>query len=295
LDEVGAQEEAVLGAEQVADPAQEAGPLMGPEVADRAAEERDDARSLDRHALEVELEVADEAVDADPLVLRGDRVGGVAGGLLIDGDRAVGVEAAGLPHRIEQASGLAGRSRPELDQARRPVRGLADPPGLGLEDLALAARGVVLVELGDPLEELRAALVVEVARRELLERTGEARPDVRGHAGGGPARGQVHVDGPPIGRRGVDDLHTSSFAHRMPAKICRRIGRSQLRKLVRMTSRRVAQAPPRRTLCSSPKKTSEYSGYGKARKPGYAVKSELVHSQTSPSIWTAPLSEAPSP
>ena len=40
----------------------------------------------------------------------------------------------------------------------------------------------------------------------------------------------------------------ASLAQRRPAKIWRRSGRSQLRKLVRITLRRVAQEPPRSTL-----------------------------------------------
>ena len=44
LDQVGAQQEAVVGPEQVGDAREEAGPLLRLEVADRPAEERDHAR-----------------------------------------------------------------------------------------------------------------------------------------------------------------------------------------------------------------------------------------------------------
>ena len=64
------------------------------------------------------------------------------------------------------------------------------------------------------------------------------------------------------------DRDQRSLAQRRPAKICCRWGRSQLRKLGRTTSGCVAHEPPRSTLCSGPKKTSEYSGYGNASKPG---------------------------
>ncbi len=66
LHQVGAEQEPVLGAEEVRDAREEAGALGGLEVADRAAEEGDHARALERHALEVALEVADQAVDGDP-------------------------------------------------------------------------------------------------------------------------------------------------------------------------------------------------------------------------------------
>ena len=73
LDQVRAEQEVVVGPEQVRHPRQEAGALGGLEVADRAAEEGDHARAAERHPLEVALEVADEAVDDDP-VLGGDRL-----------------------------------------------------------------------------------------------------------------------------------------------------------------------------------------------------------------------------
>ena len=44
----------------------------------------------------------------------------------------------------------------------------------------------------------------------------------------------------------------------------------------------MTQEPPRSTRYSSPKKTSEYSLYGKARKPGYLSKKDEVYCQTAP-------------
>src|SRR5215212_574642 len=60
----------------------------------------------------------------------------------------------------------------------------------------------------------------------------------------------------------------SYLAQRKPQKSWRRTGKSQLRKVLRIAPGRVAHEPPRRTLYSLPKKTSEYSLYGKASKPG---------------------------
>ena len=58
------------------------------------------------------------------------------------------------------------------------------------------------------------------------------------------------------------------MATRKPAKICRRMGRSQLRKVARATLGRAAHDAPRSTLYSSPKNTSEYSDvfFGEAHK-----------------------------
>ena len=63
------------------------------------------------------------------------------------------------------------------------------------EDRPLAAARVVLGKPRDLLEELGAALVVEVARRELLEGLGQARAHVRRHSGQGAARWQMDIDG----------------------------------------------------------------------------------------------------
>ena len=126
------------------------------------------------------------------------------------------------------------------------------------EDLALGAGRVVLGQLGDLLEELRTALVVEVLRRQLLRLGGQPGAYLVGHLGTLGA-GVVDLDLDPVGRRG--ELHLpASLAQRRPANIWRRWGRSQLRKLGRATLGWVAQEPPRSTRCSSPKKTSEYSG-----------------------------------
>ena len=122
---------------------------------------------------------------------------------------------------------------------------------------------------GNPatLIELGSALVVEVARRELLEWLGEPDANVGRHAGERSARWQVDVDR-DVGRGLGRGSHHPSLTQRRPEKICRRCGRSQLRNVVRITLSCVAQEPPRSTLYSVPKNTFEYSSYGKASKPG---------------------------
>ena len=180
LHQVGAEQEVVLLAQEVRHPGEEAGALRGLEVPDRAAEQREHARSGERDPLQVALEVAHQPVDRDP-VLGGDRRGGVAGDALRDVHRRVGLEAPGVAHRIEQHPGLERRARAELDQGRRAAGPGADLARVESQDLPLGPGRVVLRHLGDPLEELRAALVVEVAGRELLERLREAGPHVGRH------------------------------------------------------------------------------------------------------------------
>src|SRR5512133_3601529 len=103
-------------------------------------------------------------------------------------------------------------------------------------------------------------MVVEPLRRELLRCRGQTQPHLLA---------QCHL---PLLRReehgGLGDRAHASAASRTPLKSCRRCGRSQFLNVTRATSGSVAHEPPRRTRCSSPKKTSEYSTYGNASKPG---------------------------
>ena len=143
----------VAGEHQRGDPAHEGAALVGVEVADRAAEEGDQPPFAGvGDALEVVLEVADQAAHLEARVLVDEQPGGLVGDLLGDVDRDVGLQAAGVAHRAEQVAGLRGRARAELDQGRRRA-GRGDDLGRALgEDLPLGAGRVVLVELGDLLE-----------------------------------------------------------------------------------------------------------------------------------------------
>ena len=113
------------------------------EVADRAAEEGDQATAVAvGDALEVLLEVADEAADGEARVLVDQQGGGFVGDLLGDVDRDVGVQAAGVAHRVEQVAGLRGRAGAELDQrARRTRRGDDLGRALGRGSLARPGSG----------------------------------------------------------------------------------------------------------------------------------------------------------
>ena len=245
------------------------------EVADRPAEEGDDARAaVDGvgDVVEVALEVADDPVHAQPVELLDQPLRAGAHHRLGDVDRHVAVQRAGLVHRAQQQARLGGGAGAELDQLGG-ARALDDLGGALLQDRPLAARRVVLGQVADLVEQLGADRVVEVLGRQLLERARQAVEDVVGQRAvvtaaeerldddallGGAGRGdRVHQVGSPRSR-----------ASRTPAKICRRSGRSQLRNVAVATRGCVAQEPPRRTRYRSPKKTSEYSRYGWATKPG---------------------------
>ena len=80
LDQVGAEQEVVAGEHQRRDPAHEGAALVGVEVADRAAEEGDQPFVAGvGDALEVVLEVADEAADVEAGVLVDEQLGGLRG------------------------------------------------------------------------------------------------------------------------------------------------------------------------------------------------------------------------
>ena len=120
LDQVGAHQQMVARPEQPRDLAQHAAATAGREVADRAAEERHDARPRGRrHAVEVALEVSDHAVHAQPRVLLGERLGAVAHHALGDVYRDVALERALLVQRVQQHARLGGRPGAELDELDR--------------------------------------------------------------------------------------------------------------------------------------------------------------------------------
>ena len=264
----------VFGVEQRRQAGEEVAPRIGVEVADRAAEEGDQALAIGRRG-----SARGRARSRRPGRGRRGRgtrstseLRGLVGDLLGDVDRDVGEQAAGVAHRAQQVAGLCRRAGAELDQDAGLAGGAEDLGGALGEDLALGERRVVLGELGDLLKELGAALIVEILRRQLLGLGREAGADVALHrlaAVGGEVDFDLDLLCGGLGIQfgslkpfvvcgGADQ--SRSRAQRKPAKIWRRCGRSQLRKLGRIVARLVAQAPPRSTLWASPKKTSEYSG-----------------------------------
>ena len=117
LDEVRAQQQVVVGAEQRCDLAQHAPAAARWEVADRAAEKRYDARPLGGwHAVEMALEVADHAVHAQPRVLVCQLGGAFANDALGDVHGYVALQRAGGAERVEQHARLGGAARAQLDE-----------------------------------------------------------------------------------------------------------------------------------------------------------------------------------
>jgi len=180
LDEVSAEQQVAVVAERLRQRAQEAPPAAGREVADRAAEKGDEAGAGGcRQVPEVALEVADDAVHREPRILLDEELGdGMDRGRAdVDGD--VARERAGGGHRVEQHARLLRRARSQLDELDG-ARARDDVVGVHLEDQPLRARLVVLGQLADVVEELRAARIVEVLGRQLLQRAGEPVEDVVG-------------------------------------------------------------------------------------------------------------------
>ncbi len=137
----------------------------GREVPDGAAEERDDAGAVARDQIEVALEVADDCVDLDAVVLGGDRLGRGAQRHFAHVEGHEAREQVGVGERVEQEPGLLRCPRTELDErvglgVRHDVGCVRD------EDAALRTGGVVLGEARDLVEQLAAAVVVEVLRRQ---------------------------------------------------------------------------------------------------------------------------------
>ena len=167
---------------------------------------------------EVAVEVSDQAVDLDPRIELGQLLGAALDRRRRHVDRHVAAERVRARHREEKGARLGGRARPELDQLLG-RRGLDDLRRAAVEDRALAAAGVVLGQLGDPVEELGAVGVVEELRRELLQRRlQQAVPHLGRHVA---ARRAVQPVVDPDARLGENVGHA---AHLKPAKIWRRSG-----------------------------------------------------------------------
>src|SRR3546814_7337955 len=132
---------------------------------------------------------------------------------------------------------------------------------------------VVLGLAGDLLEQLGAAAVVEVLRRQALGRLRQAGEHVAEDVVGG---------GMQVGQLG-NGIHSESLARRRPENCQRAVGGKKLRLLARTWPAGVAQLPPRSTFCplmNLPLYSPSEPGSG--RKPGYAVSADDVHCHTSP-------------
>ena len=224
LDEVGTEQQVVLGPQAACNSSEESSPGARREVADRAAEERDDSRTERvRHARQVALVVADDAVDGEARVFVDDGARQSADHGLRDIDRHVALQRADVRQGRQQQARLRRCAAAQLDELRS-LRRCGDRGSGVAEDRALGAGGVVLRELTDALEELAPNPVVEMLGGQLLERTGEPVEHVVGE---GPlvvgSEQRLHHE-PLLGDR-ESRRHqpcSASSASRSPAKICRR-------------------------------------------------------------------------
>ena len=130
-------------------------------------------------AREVTFEVADDSMHGQARIFAVELVRAGAHNRLGHIEWDVALERAGGREGVEHEAGLRGAPRAELHElvGAGELGQLARPLS---EDRALGARLVVLGELADALEQLRAARVVEVLRRQLLERAREPVEDVLG-------------------------------------------------------------------------------------------------------------------
>ena len=145
LDQVGAQEEAVVGLEQVRDPAQEAGALLRLEVADRAAEEGDQPRAARAGCARGRARSRRPCRGRRSSYSSAIASAVVARDLLGDVDRARRRE--GIRRRASRRA-ARGSSRPSPEPSSisvaGPPRRVRDAGGVALEDRPLRARRVVL-------------------------------------------------------------------------------------------------------------------------------------------------------
>ncbi len=169
-------------------------------------------------ALEVTLEVADHAMHRQVVEVRDERLSGGLDDDRRDVERDVAARAGGLRHPAEQDPGLGRRSGAELDELTG-ARQRSDLRGAGHQDRGLGTRWVVLRQLTDLVEQVRATGVIEVLRRKLLHpRQGQSGADVAGERALLPLR-QPRLDRDPLVVG--EQRHAATLN---PAKIWRRSG-----------------------------------------------------------------------
>ena len=166
LDQVGADQEVVARCHCRPDAVEELAPFVLIEVADRSAEERDQALTgHTRQDAERFGEVGGHRLHGRTRVVRRDRARRVGHDLLADVEGNEQQRTAVPRQRVEQQAGLGRHPRTEFEQGSRAGE-LGDVTAAVREDLGLAGRRVVLGQPGDLVEQLAAALVVEPARRQ---------------------------------------------------------------------------------------------------------------------------------
>ncbi|MEX2210367.1 MAG: hypothetical protein WD689_01190 [Gaiellaceae bacterium] len=148
LNEVRAEQQRVAGCERVVKRPQERGALAR---ADRGAEEGDEPPAAAGQQAEVALEVADDGVDADPRIVRGDLLGALAQHRLAHVEGNEPFQLVAVAERVEQDPRLSGRSGSDLDKCVG-LRERGDAVGDRLQDLPLGTREVVLRQARDLVE-----------------------------------------------------------------------------------------------------------------------------------------------
>ena len=173
LDQVGAEEQRVVGTQLRPEAGQELGAFVGQQVAQRSAEEREQARAVPLRQLQTVQEVGDQHVHAKLGVVGEQRVSRLRQGALADIYRQVALQRAGGAEGVDQQAGFLGGARAEFDQGSGSGRrgDLVRPRG---QDLPLGARRVVLGQLGDLFEEFAAARVIQPLGRQPFRCAGEA-------------------------------------------------------------------------------------------------------------------------
>jgi len=162
---VDAEEQPLVGAQDIGERAEEGAPLLDEQVADRATEERHEAPALPGQVVEVSGEVTDDGVDVDALVPARQRGG------RFDQRRATDIhghetaEGATCAVRVEQGCRLVAGPRAKLDNGVRAGR-RGDLIGVGAQDRALRLGRVIHAEPGDLVEQRTAPVVVQPARRQ---------------------------------------------------------------------------------------------------------------------------------
>ena len=127
LDEVGAEQERVAGCETARDLGEELRAFLGREVADRAAEERDDPASAGGDLVEMVFEVADDGVHLDAVVLAGDRRRCAPERLLADVEGNEATQRARAGERVEQQRVFSDVPEPSSTSVSAPVRSAIAP------------------------------------------------------------------------------------------------------------------------------------------------------------------------
>ncbi len=177
LDEIDADDEGCPRAQHAPGVPQERGRVLRLEVADGRAREKAGPRQAHDRAREPERarKVRGDWQDAQARPIMLQLPGLLPQHLGGNVDRHIGIDRR---RRVQQDAHLASRAAAELDERGLRSEHACDVGVVLAQDRQLAARRVVLRKLGNLFEQLRAALVVEILRRQELLPRAEPRQHV---------------------------------------------------------------------------------------------------------------------